>query len=278
MDGNNQPNGNNQPGNQGQPTPPPRQDAPGQPANVFHFVHQQAPFPYYQPPRGKGYAASAAATVGCLLVIVGLGFYYFRAQEKTVVVEAPAPPPPAPVERIVYRDRPAPPPVEVKKPEPPPPEPVAPPPEPEPPPPPAMWTGIWRSRDRKSSIRLVETPRGVTGFYSVTNAVLAPGDVEGAVVDGDGLSFMAVINDRRFGLRMEREGETAKVVRWIDVDGLREESRKLKALRPRNNLEVAAILRKQQEIQTTMRVAGPEHVKDMGIFTREEAPVQVRTR
>jgi hypothetical protein len=233
----------------------------------------------YQQKRGNGYLGAAGMTVALAAGMVGLGYYYLKpAPVIEKVVEAPAPPAPAPVERIVYRDRPAPPPVEVKKPEPPPPEPVKPPPEPEPPPPPATWTGMWRSRDRKSSIRLVETPRGVTGFYSVTNAVLAPGDIEGAVVDGDGLSFMAVINDRRFGLRMERAGETATVFRWVDVDGLREESRKLKALRPRNNLEVAAILRKQQEIQTTMRVAGPEHAKDMGAFTREEAPVQMRTR
>jgi hypothetical protein len=275
---------------------PPAAAAPGQPANAFQFGC--TPWQKMAPPRNKGFAAATAVSVLSGLAVFAVACYYLRppqppppppARPVAVVRELPRiaesavkppvtpaelpplPPPPEPavvvrevpkvVERVVE--------VPVLRAEPP--RPPPPPPEP-PPPPPQPWAGIWRSAQSKATLRLSQTRAGIEGYYSPANGNFAPGDLERVVLSGDRLSFSVVLGTRRHGMRMERDGDTAMVFKWVDIDGLREEYRKLDQMVAQRHATVQQALIVRRQIQEALRTAGPQHEKLLGTFTREEAP------
>ncbi len=258
---------------------------PGQPANVFLFPNNPwAGMVAPPPPRGKGYAVSAAVSVFAGLAVFGVACYYLRAPEPP----PPAPPAPPPEPQVIVKEITREVPtiverfIETKPVEAPPPPITLPPPEPPAPvaAPPQPWTGVWRSAQAKASLRLAQTPAGIAGFYSPANGHYAPGDIERVSLSGDVLTFSAILGTRRYCMRMERDGETARLFQWVDIDGLREEYRKLDQMVARRQATVQQALIVRREIQAALKTAGPAHAKQVGVFTREDtsATAELRSR
>jgi hypothetical protein len=229
-----------------------------------------------KPEKSVGFAVSMGITI-FIGVLPFLGGAWLLLKRK------PPPPPEPPEPVVIYREAPAPPPppkvepvkVEMKAepPKPPPP----PPPVKVPEPPPSPWTGVWRSDKAKASLRLSVSKDGVRGFYSPPNGMYAPGDIEQAALAGDTLSFSVVLGTSRFGMRVERSGDQMTVYKWVDIDGLRDEYRKVEILFAQGKINAYQALAARQQIQAVLKTAGPEREKILGAFVREDAP-QMRTK
>lgn len=224
--------------------------------------------PMVRRPQGRG--AGFVVSMGITLAL-GVGMFGWATYAMLKPPPAPPPAPPKPVEVVRYVKVPAPPPPPPPKAEPePPPPPTPPPPEPEPAPP-EPWAGTWRSAAARATIRLVETPDGLRGFYSPPNGTFSPGAVQCAKAEGDTLTFSVMLGSRRFWLKMERSGNTAAVRKWVDVDALQIEYKQVDLLLAQRKITAQQALATRLKLQEALKTAGEEHARDLGTFTREEA-------